>query len=89
MKFIVDAQLPYGLKSWLISEGFDAIHTRDLPAANATKDLSVADVADEENRAVITKDSDFLKLYSSKGQAAKTFDDYDGEHRQQRVSAFV
>lgn len=53
----------YRLKDWLIVQGFDAIHTRDLPEANKTEDLSIAHIADEENRTVITKDSDFLKLY--------------------------
>lgn len=32
MKFLVDAQLPYGLKQFIESEGFDAIHTNDLPS---------------------------------------------------------
>jgi predicted nuclease of predicted toxin-antitoxin system len=71
MKFIVDAQLPYSLKNWLISKDFDTIHTRDLPEANETGDLSIADVADAENRTVITKDSDFLKLYVLQGKPQK------------------
>ncbi len=71
MKFIVDAQLPYQLKNWLTAEGFDAIHTRDLPEANETQDLSVADIADKESRTVITKDSDFLKLYILTGAPQK------------------
>ncbi len=62
MKFLVDAQLPARLKLWLISSGFDAIHTDDLPAQNETADLTIADLADQENRIVISKDSDFLKL---------------------------
>jgi predicted nuclease of predicted toxin-antitoxin system len=62
MKFLVDAQLPYRLKYWLIANNFDAIHTSDLPAQNLTEDLFIADFADNENRTVITKDSDFLKL---------------------------
>lgn len=34
MKFLVDAQLPITLKGWLTSQGFDAIHTADLPKQN-------------------------------------------------------
>jgi len=34
MKFLVDAQLPYHLKAWLLLKGFDAIHTTDLPDQN-------------------------------------------------------
>lgn len=41
MKFIIDAQLPYGLKNWLIKNGFDTIHTRDLPDKNLTDDREV------------------------------------------------
>ncbi len=63
MKFIVDAHLPYRLKNWLITNGFDTIHTRDLPNANATEDLDIVAVAEKENRTVISKDSDFLKLH--------------------------
>lgn len=71
MKFIVDAQLPYRLKNWLIAQDFDAIHTMDLPEANETEDFSIADIADAENRIVITKDSDFLKLYILTGKPQK------------------
>lgn len=62
MKFLIDAQLPHRLKLRLIEYGHDAIHTDDLPEQNLTADLSIADIADEENRTVISKDGDFLKL---------------------------
>ena len=62
MKFLIDAQLPYRLKYWLIANNFDTLHTADLPEQNLTTDLFIADFADNENRTVITKDSDFLKL---------------------------
>jgi predicted nuclease of predicted toxin-antitoxin system len=62
MKFIVDAQLPYRLKTWLETKGFDAIHTDDLPNQHLTKDLEIVEVADSEKRIVISKDSDFIKL---------------------------
>lgn len=63
MVFLVDAQLPYQLKLWLLAKGFDTIHTRDLPAQNLTSDRAIAQIADTEQRIVITKDSDFLKLH--------------------------
>lgn len=62
MKFIVGAHLPYRLKTWLNQTGFDAIHTGDLPQANETQDLDIARIADAENRIVVSKDSDLLKL---------------------------
>ncbi len=63
MKFLVDAQLPYRLKLWLAAKGFDAIHTNDLPAQSLSADLEIVRIADAAGRAVITKDSDFLKLH--------------------------
>ncbi len=62
MKFLVDAQLPFRLKLWLEFRGFDTIHTDDLPKQHLTTDLEIVCVADEQNRIVISKDSDFLKL---------------------------
>jgi len=62
MKVLVDAQLPYRLKLWLVAQDLDAIHTDDLPNQHLTSDLEIVRVADEENRIVISKDSDFLKL---------------------------
>jgi predicted nuclease of predicted toxin-antitoxin system len=62
MKFLIDAQLPYRLKLWFVENNFDAIHTGDLPERNFTADLTIADLADESDRAVISKDGDFLKL---------------------------
>lgn len=60
--FIIDAQLPYRLKKWLQNKGYDVVHTLDLPLKNATSDTFIADLAIQENRIVITKDDDFLKL---------------------------
>ncbi|MCC5934945.1 MAG: DUF5615 family PIN-like protein [Balneolales bacterium] len=60
MKFLVDAQLPRKLAHFLVEHGFDAIHTLDLPLQNNTPDTEIIDIADQTNRAIITKDSDFL-----------------------------
>ncbi|HEX4951320.1 MAG TPA: DUF5615 family PIN-like protein [Blastocatellia bacterium] len=59
---MVDAQLPARLKFWLIQNGYDALHTDDLPERDSTPDTIIADLADQENRIVISKDSDFLKM---------------------------
>lgn len=74
MKFIIDAQLPYRLKDWLIAQGFDAIHTRDLPEAKIEPLLQ---------KTVIPE-----TLYFER-QTAKTFDGYNGKHRQQRIINFI
>ena len=61
MKFIVDAQLPQLLATWLKQRGFDAIHTLELSAANRSDDKEIIIVADQDDRVVISKDSDFFE----------------------------
>ncbi len=66
IRFIVDAQLPKRLAYLLREEGYDAVHTLDLPAANRTADESINSLSLREERVVISKDSDFrdsLLLY--------------------------
>jgi predicted nuclease of predicted toxin-antitoxin system len=63
MKFVVDAQLPYGLKLFLKDNGFDAIHTDDLPNMERTSDTEIINISELENRIIITKDKDFLDSY--------------------------
>jgi predicted nuclease of predicted toxin-antitoxin system len=38
MKFLVDAQLPRYLATWLNQAGCEEIHTMDLPQGNRTPD---------------------------------------------------
>ena len=67
MKFLVDAQLPYGIALLLKDKGFDAIHTNDLPDKERTKDNQIRNIAIMENRIVITKDYDFINSHIIKG----------------------
>ena len=60
MKFIVDAQLPKSVSDFLKLNGFDSIHTLDLPDKNRTTDKKIIEISNIERRVVITKDSDFL-----------------------------
>lgn len=62
-KFLVDAQLPKRLAAWLNLAGYDAIHTRDLPRQNRTADVEINAISIQEQRIVITKDSDFLDSF--------------------------
>ena len=63
MKFIVDAQLPYGVAQMLREQGFDTVHTNDLPDKERTTDNYIRDISITENRIVITKDYDFLNTH--------------------------
>jgi predicted nuclease of predicted toxin-antitoxin system len=60
VKFLVDANLPRRLSRWLISCGHDAIHVLDLPNGSETDDYEIIQIANSENRIVITKDADFV-----------------------------
>ena len=63
MKFLVDAQLPYGIALFLRDKGFDALHTNDLPDKERTSDIQIRSIAISENRIVITKDYDFVNSH--------------------------
>lgn len=59
MRFLVDAQLPARLAVFLDTAGHDAVHTTQLPAGNRTTDAAIAELADRDDRVVVTKDRDF------------------------------
>ncbi len=71
MNFLVDAQLPRRMTAWLTAAGCDALHTLDLPQGNQTTDEQINDLADQEQRAVITKDADFVDSHVLRGRPAK------------------
>ncbi len=60
MKFLVDAQLPYQLSNAIQKAGFDTIHTDELPNMERTSDDEIRQLSIQQNRIVITKDSDFI-----------------------------
>lgn len=59
MKFLVDAQLPARLSRLLAGAGHDAVHTSELPEGNRTTDTRITQLADSQDRIVVTKDRDF------------------------------
>ncbi len=71
MSFLVDAQLPRRIAAWLTAAGYDAIHTLDLPHGNRTTDQQVIDAADREQRAVVTKDADFVDSHILHGRPVR------------------
>lgn len=71
MNFLVDAQLPRRMTAWLAAAGCDAVHTLDLPDQNRTTDEQINDVADGEQRVVISKDADFVDGHLLRGRPAK------------------
>ncbi len=60
MKFLIDAQLPQKLAMALVFAGHEAIHTLSLPDRNRSTDGYIRQLADSEERIVVTKDADFV-----------------------------
>ncbi|MGJ3254090.1 MAG: DUF5615 family PIN-like protein [Elainellaceae cyanobacterium] len=71
MKFLIDAQLPIRLARLLREAGYDIIHTRELPQQNATPDSIINSISIQEERIVITKDSDFVDSFLTVQQPYK------------------
>ena len=63
MTYLIDAQLPYLLAVIMRQKGYDVIHTDDLPNKDETSDATIRQIAAQDGRVVITKDTDFLNSY--------------------------
>ncbi|MEM1220760.1 MAG: DUF5615 family PIN-like protein [Bacteroidota bacterium] len=71
MRFIVDTQLPFKLAIFLRKKGHDCIHTTDTKKGHLLQDNEIIRIAIENNRSVVTKDSDFKDNFHSKGAPPK------------------
>jgi predicted nuclease of predicted toxin-antitoxin system len=71
MKFLIDAQLPLRLAQLLREAGYDTIHTRELPQQNMTPDSIINSISIQDERVVITKDSDFVDSFLTVQQPFK------------------
>ncbi|MBI3509821.1 MAG: DUF5615 family PIN-like protein [Bacteroidetes bacterium] len=71
MKFIVDTQLPPSLSTFLKNRGHDCVHTTDFPEGQLMKDEQIRKLAFEQDRIIITKDSDFFDHFIVKGAPPK------------------
>ena len=61
MKFVVDAQLPPALASWLRGSGHEAQHVAELDLL-AAQDAVLAAHAEATGAIIVSKDADFLTL---------------------------
>jgi predicted nuclease of predicted toxin-antitoxin system len=71
VRFLVDAQLPRRLSTALASAGHDSIHSSDLPDGNKTSDRLLAEIADSDDRVVVTKDGDFRHSHLLTGRPGR------------------
>lgn len=63
MKFLCDVHIPFSLVNHLKSLGFDVIHVNELPEKWFSTDKFISELADNNDRIVITKDSDFKNSF--------------------------
>lgn len=61
MNFVIDEQLPPELADWLVGQGHDAVHVRDL-GLSSSSDRLIREAALETGAVVITKDEDFVRI---------------------------
>ncbi|MEM6822511.1 MAG: DUF5615 family PIN-like protein [Verrucomicrobiota bacterium] len=71
MKFLVDAQLPEQLALKFQKWGYDAIHTRYLNTENSTTDRELLEIANKEERILVTRDENFIESMIFKGAPSK------------------
>jgi len=61
MRFLIDTNLPPAFAAWLVSEGHDACHTKDIGLGPA-KDRAIWRYAKDNDYCIVTKDEDFVLL---------------------------
>src|ERR1700677_3871111 len=71
MKFLVDTHLPRRMVQWFNSAGCDAIHTLDLLVGNRSPDAQIIEIAERDQRIVVSKDADFVNSHVLSGRPPK------------------
>jgi len=71
MRFLVDAQLPRVLAVEVRLLGHEALHTSELPEANATPDEEIRRIARQDDMVVVSKDDDFVNSHILLGDPKK------------------
>lgn len=71
MKLLIDAHLPKRLANQLRGIGHNVKHTLDLVQKNKTPDHAINTLSIEEQRIVVTKDSDFVNSFITQGRPYK------------------
>jgi predicted nuclease of predicted toxin-antitoxin system len=87
VKFLIDAQLPKRLSRLLQAAGYDAVHTRDLPLQNATPDEAINKLSVQEQRILISKDTDFYNSFLLRQQPYKLLQVTTGNITNQELEA--
>ena len=89
LKFIVDTQLPPMLATYLQWKDVDAVHTSYFPDGYLLTDAEIRQIAVEENRIVVTKDSDFPDAFFLKGPPPRVIHLKLGNIKNRELTAFL
>jgi len=68
VRFLVDQPISWQVAEHLTATGHDALHVRDL-GLDAAEDLSILERAAQEDRIIITQDTDFGTLLMTAGRS--------------------
>ena len=71
MRVLVDAHLPKRLSEFFSAHEIESKHTLELPKKNATPDSEIIQIANQEQRIIISNDRDFLDNYILDGSPEK------------------
>ena len=71
MNFLIDAHLPRSLCTLLAEAGHNAVHTEELRDQNRTKDSQLNDISVNDQRVLVTKDTDFYHSHLLHGRPWK------------------
>ena len=77
------------LATYLRWKGFDAVHTTHFPEGHLFQDADIAKIATEENRIIVTKDSDFPDSFFLKGPPPRVIYIRLGNIRNRELTAFL
>ena len=77
------------LATYLRWKGFDAIHTTHFPEGHLLQDADIDKIATEENRIIVTKDSDFPDSFFLKGPPPRLVYLRLGNLRNRELTAFL
>ena len=77
------------LATYLRWKGFDAIHTTHFQEGHLLQDAEIAKIAIEENRIIVTKDTDFPDSFFLKGPPPRLVYLRLGNIRNRELTAFL
>lgn len=70
MRFLIDAQLPPALATWLRAKGHEAATVREISLRDAS-DSIIWKRATDEGRIIVTKDEDFASMAAAEENGPK------------------